>query len=82
MYLIEQKSCNLLPEIEKIEKKKRKNVGDGNCKIGALLHFIKKIREKKRFSKKLKVTGIKCRDKSDCHRKKISRKTQDFNRNN
>ena len=46
------------------------------------MEIAKKKKEKKRFSKKLKVTGIKCRDKSDCHRKKISRKTQDFNRNN
>ena len=82
MFLIEQKTCNLLPQIEKTRKEKEKSVGDRKCKIGALLHFIGKDRRKKWFSKKLKVTGIKCRDKSDCHRTKMSQKTQDFNRNN
>ena len=43
----------------------RANVEKGKCKIGALLHFIGKNKRKKCFSKKLKVTGIKCRNKSD-----------------
>ena len=65
MYLIEQKSCNLLTQIGKEKKKLRTNVGEWKCKIGALLHFIGKNMRKKCFSKKLKVTGIKCRDKWD-----------------
>ena len=62
MHLIEQKSCSLLSQIEK-QKKKKANVGDGKCKIGALLLFIGKNKRRKCFSKKLKVTGIKYRDK-------------------
>ena len=61
MYLIEQKSCNLLLQIE---KKKRTDLGDGKYKIGALLHFTgKNKRKKKCFLEKLKVTVIKCRNK-------------------
>ena len=55
MYLIEQISRNLLPQIERRIKKIRTNVGDRKSEIGALLHFIGKS--------KGKVTGIKCRDK-------------------
>ena len=50
MYLIEQKSCKLLPQIEK--KKMRTNVGDGKRKLGVLLHFIGKTKRKICFSKK------------------------------
>ena len=35
MYLIQQKSCNLLPEMK---KKMRRNVGDGKGKIGVTLY--------------------------------------------
>ena len=57
MHLIEQKSCSLLSQIEKLKKKKEANVGDGKCKIGALLLFIGKNKRRKCFSKKLKSNG-------------------------
>ena len=57
MYLTEQKALKF------ITANRKKKKGDGKCKIGALLHFTGKNNRSKCFSKKLKVTGIKCRDK-------------------
>ena len=74
MYLIEQKSCNLLPQIEKKptkpkqnKNKKNKNVNKcGRWKVQnrtACCRTLQvKIKEKK--FKKLKVEEIKCRDTS------------------
>ena len=50
MYLIEQKSCNLLPQ-EKKKKCKQINKGDGKCKLRPLSHFLGKNKRKKSFSK-------------------------------
>ena len=55
-----QKSCNLLPQIGKKNENKCKRWKVQNR---ALLHFIGKNKGRKCFSKKLKVTGIKYRDK-------------------
>ena len=51
MYLIEQTSCNLLPQIEKRQKK-----NENKCERWkvALLHCIGKNKRKKCFSKKLR----------------------------
>ena len=71
MYLIEQKSCKLLQQIEK--KKMRTNVGDGKRKLGVLLHFIVKNKRKKCFSKKLKVIrrlNVAINEITNCPRKK------------
>ena len=71
MYLIEQKSCKLLQQIEK--KKMRTNVGDGKRKLGVLLHFIGKNKRKKCFSKKLKVIrrlNVAINEITNCPRKK------------
>ena len=71
MYLIEQKSCKLLQQIEK--KKMRTNVGDGKRKLGVLLHFIGKNKRKKCFSKKLKVIrrlNVAINEITNCRRKK------------
>ena len=42
MHLIEQKSCNLLPQLRKITK-----MGPGKCKILSLSHFTGKNNGKK-----------------------------------
>ena len=61
MYLIEQKSCNSLPQIDK--KRSEQMWEMESAKQGHCYTLQEKIREKKCFSKKLKVTGTKCRDK-------------------
>ena len=63
MHLIEQKSCNLLPLLQKIPKIWKK--GD-SLKKGRFHTPREKVRKE---LKKKKVTGIKCRNKSD---KKLS----------
>ena len=74
MYLIEQKSCNLLPQIEK--KKKNEN----KCRRVK----VQNRGEKKMFFKKVRSYGldVAINEITICRRKKKSRKTQDFNRNN
>lgn len=69
--LIEQKSCNLFPQLGKIPKIETK-MGDRKSKKGLLSHITGKIREKNFF---IRVTGIKCHDKTkkNCRGKKIAK---------
>ena len=74
IYLTGQKSCNLLPQIEKQQqqqqqknKKKNKNVnicGRWKVQNRAVVAFYREKKEKKKFFKKLNVEEIKCRNTS------------------
>ena len=60
-------------------KKMKTNIGDGKSKIGSLSHFKGK-NKKKKFNKKSRELNVVISQKTNCRRKKKSRKTQDFNR--
>lgn len=78
MYLIEQKFCNLIPQIGKKQKCKHVNKS-GRWKVQnrtVVILYRKKMKEKS-FSKKLRVAGIKCHNKTKKSRWK--KRSQDFN---